>query len=691
MTTNWKDELNLAQKEAVMYGDGPLLVIAGAGTGKTKTLAGRVAWLIENGTSPDRILLLTFTRRAATEMLQRATQLSGQSSTGKVWGGTFHATANRLLRQYGRAINLPPEFTVMDQSDSADLMNIVRSDLGHHKSKRRFPNKNTLISVYSRVVNSRTKLKQVLQKHFPWCEDDYEGVREIFGKYRDQKREQHVLDYDDLLLYWSALNRAESVASTLANRFDYILVDEYQDTNTIQAEILEGLCPASRAKRNIMVVGDDAQSIYSFRAATVENIIEFPEKFEGTKVIKLEENYRSVQPILDASNAVMELAEQGYEKTLYSNRKSHHKPKLITCRDEDDQSTVLVDAILKKLEEGVALKKQAVLFRAGWHSDRLEVELTRRNVPFVKFGGLKFVEAAHVKDMLGILRILENPDDELSWFRVLQLMDGVGPVTARKIIQNLKQTGASEQAGRLRNLVDNPPVVPAAARAEFDAFRSMIRDCIQADSGGESGLAPSSQVERIRKFYQPIFTRVYDNPTVRVRDLDQLEQVAGGYQSRSQFLTDLTLDPPSATQDLAQDPLLDEDYLILSTIHSAKGCEWDSVSIIHTADGMIPSDMACGTVEEIEEERRLLYVAMTRARDSLDIYCPLRYYKHGSRFGDTHTYAQLTRFIPDSIHHLFDREGSFNAGDQTDTPQEGFGSSDAIKEVDGMLDDLWGD
>ena len=675
---DWLNELNPAQREAVTCPDGPVLVIAGAGTGKTKTLASRVAWLIEQGTPADRILLLTFTRRAAAEMLGRAARFAG-AQANKVWGGTFHATANRLLRLYGRAVGLSATFTVMDQADSEDLMNLIRGELGLAKAKKRFPRKGTLSAIYSRMVNSRMKLKAVLQAAFPWCEDDIDGIRAIFEAYVRRKREQNVLDYDDLLLHWQALMDAPEVGDKVAGRFDHVLVDEYQDTNVVQAEILVAM---RRRNGNIMVVGDDAQSIYSFRSATVRNMLDFPRQFPKARTITLEENYRSVQPILDASNAVMEQAGERYTKNLFTRRQGGEKPALVTYLDETEQCNAVCDRILARREEGVPLMRQAVLFRAGHHSAQLEVELTRRNIPFVKYGGLKFVEAAHVKDLIAILRILENPADQMSWYRVLLLMPGVGPAAARKLMAGLGIGGDGGGAGNpLRALQDAPPKPPPAAEKAFQVFRSAMRNCTTGK------VPPAAQVERIRRFYEPIFERVYENPKVRLRDLDQLELIASNYRSRSKFITDLTLDPPRSTGDLAGKPLLDDDYLILSTIHSAKGCEWDAVYIIHAADGMIPSDMATGSAEEIDEERRLLYVAMTRAKDSLGIFFPLRYYHRGRGLSDAHSYAQVSRFLADVQARLFARS---TAGAQQDEehPAEDAGQGGS-RTVDDKLRDLW--
>ncbi len=431
-TQPWLEELNPAQRRAVTHGDGPLLVVAGAGSGKTKTLACRVAYLIDRGIRPERILLLTFTRRAAREMLGRAERLTGRGASGKVWGGTFHSVANRLLRMYGNAFGLSPNFTVMDQSDGADLMDLLRSELGFAEKGRRFPKKDTLTSIYSRTVNSATPLGEVIRKHFPWCavtEDDLQDIAAIFEAYTERKRAQQILDYDDLLLYWRALGAAPEMAERIEALFDHVLVDEYQDTNGIQADILSSL----RTKNhNVMVVGDDAQAIYSFRAASVENILEFPKRFPNTTIVKLEQNYRSTTAILAATNRVIAHSDRRYTKELWSTKTSEDRPKLITCVDEPQQSDEVCARVLALREQGLRLTDQAVLFRTGHHSAQLEIELALRNIPFVKFGGLKFVEAAHVKDVLAMLRILENPFDELAWFRVLQLIEGVGAATARQ-------------------------------------------------------------------------------------------------------------------------------------------------------------------------------------------------------------------------------------------------------------------
>jgi DNA helicase-2/ATP-dependent DNA helicase PcrA len=677
---SWMDGLNAGQREAVTAGDGPVLVVAGAGSGKTLTLACRVAYLIESGVPPQRILLLTFSRRASREMLGRAGQFAEEAVSGKVWGGTFHAIANRLLRGYGRPIGVRPDFTVMDQGDSADLMNLIRGELGLGARDRRFPRKDTLASIYSRTVNAGTKLSLVLERDFPWCCREIEGIRSVFERYAVRKREQNVLDYDDLLIYWVALMRAP-VGSHVAGLFDHVLVDEYQDTNSLQAAILRGM---RRDNANVMVVGDDAQSIYSFRSATNRNILDFAEQFPGARIVRLEQNYRSTPPILAASNSVIALSPERHEKTLWSERPGERRPQLLTCLDEREQSDAVCRSILAHREEGTLLREQAVLFRAAHHSDLLEVEMTRRNIPFVKYGGLKFLEAAHVKDLLAVMRILENPYDEVSWFRVLQLLDGVGPSGARALMKSLgvRREGGDGSVSPLARLSSDPPHVPTSGVVDFEGLRGSIADCLSP------GLAVAGQVERLRRFLEPIVHRKYASPRERLRDLEQLEHLASGQASRGRFISELTLDPPSSTADLAGPPLLDEDYVILSTIHSAKGCEWDVVHVIHAADGMIPSDMATGSEEGVEEERRLLYVAMTRAKDALHVYFPLRYYRRPRGLEDPHAYAQLTRFIPPSVREHFDEQVSVGAADEQDPVHAG--GIGAPAEVDAFLSSLWG-
>jgi len=640
---SWLEDLNPEQRKAVTHGDGPLLVVAGAGSGKTRTLAYRVAWLVANRIDPGRILLLTFTRRAAEEMLKRAAAIVERGAgqlTGRVWGGTFHATANRLLRIYAKAADIEPDFTVMDQPDAEDMLNVIRHDMGLHTREKRFPRKRTCLSIYSRCVNGSDSLEDVLLRHFPWCAEWQEQLKRLFQLYVKRKQQRNVMDYDDLLLYWAHLVSDSKMGDEIGSRFDHVLVDEYQDTNCVQARILQGL---RRENRNIMVVGDDAQSIYSFRAATVRNMFDFPKQFPGTTVITLEENYRSVTPILEVTNRVIAQARERYTKDLWAARGAGQRPRLVTCKNEAQQDEYVIDRVLEHYEQGVPLREQAVLFRAAHLSGSLEVELTRRNIPYHKYGGLRFLEAAHIKDLLAFLRVLENPLDEMAWFRALQILDGIGPSTAARIIQHVAEQDRDPRS--LRSFA-----APPAAREGMSALADVMDDLVP-----NPAMAPASQVERVREFYQPLLPKLYENATARARDLDNLEQIASGYRSRRRFLVDLQLDPPTSTSDLAGPPAKDEDWLVLSTIHSAKGCEWDAVYLIHAADGFLPSDMSTGSEEEIEEELRLTYVAMTRARDFLYVTWPLRYYHKWHALGDRHSYAQLCRFFSEDVCAGLDR------------------------------------
>ena len=650
------EKLNPQQRMAVEHGTltegshvaGPLLVIAGAGSGKTNTLAHRVAHLIVKGADPRRILLMTFSRRAASEMARRVERIcaevlganSGIMADALAWSGTFHGIGARLLRDYAEQIGVDPAFTIHDREDSADLMNIVRHDLGFSKTENRFPTKGTCLAIYSRVVNSEGELPLVLRDAFPWCATWEHQLRELFGAYVEAKQAQNVLDYDDLLLYWAQMVAEPMIAEDIGSRFDHVLVDEYQDTNRLQSSILLALKPDGQG---LTVVGDDAQSIYSFRAATVRNILDFPASFSpAANIVTLDRNYRSTQPILAAANAVIDLASERFTKNLWTERQSAERPRLVTVRDEADQARFVADKVLENREEGVKLKSQAVLFRASHHSGPLEVELTRRNIPFVKFGGLKFLDSAHVKDMLAALRFAQNPRDRVAGFRLMQILPGVGPSTAQKVLDHM-----AEDPSPVAALAAMP--APPRSGDDWTSFVSTMQQLKTGKAGWPA------EIELVRQWYEPHLERLHEDASARLADLIQLEQIAGGYASRERFLTELTLDPPDATSDQAGVPLLDEDYLILSTIHSAKGQEWTKVFMLNVIDGCIPSDLAVGTTAEIEEERRLLYVAMTRAKDSLDLVVPQRFFTYGQNSqGDRHVYASRSRFIPATLLQFFE-------------------------------------
>src|SRR5579863_2897104 len=649
------DKLNPQQRRAGEHGGlpladcGPLLIIAGAGSGKTNTLAHRVVHLIENGADPRRIMLLTFSRRAAAEMTRRVGRIFADATRGHstnmtdaiAWAGTFHSIGARLLREYADDIGLAPAFTIHDREDSADLMNLIRHELGYSKTKERFPAKATCLAIYSRAVNSETPLKDVLGSCFPWCAAWHDELRRLFAHYVEAKQSQNVLDYDDLLLYWAYMMQEPSIAEHVAQRFDHVLVDEYQDTNRLQASVLLALKPSGKG---VTVVGDDAQAIYSFRAATVRNILDFPGHFTPpAEVVTLEQNYRSTRPILKAANAVIDLAEERFTKNLWSERNSAERPRMVGVRDEADQALYVVEKVLENREAGLALKAQAVLFRASHHSGALEVELTRRNIPFVKFGGLKFLEAAHIKDVLALLRFAENPRDRVAGFRVIQLLPGIGPATAAKTLDRV--AAVSDPVEGLNGMK-----VPPAAAEDWPIFVEAIR-LVRSGAAGWP-----AELDLVRHWYEPHLDRIHEDASLRQADLHQLVQIAATYPSRQRFLTELTLDPPDATSDRAGAPLLDEDYLILSTIHSAKGQEWKSVFILNAVDGCLPSDLATGSSAEIEEERRLLYVAMTRAKDHLHLIHPQRFFAHQQRrLGDRHVYAPRSRFITAAMLHRFER------------------------------------
>ena len=646
--------LNAEQRVAATYGvqasagaTPPLLIIAGAGTGKTKTLTHRVAHLILNGADPRRILLMTFARRMAAQMIRRvehicADALKRRTAGGRhaiEWAGTFHAVGAKLLRLYAESIGLNPSFSILDRADAEDLMDLVRDELGFTRTRNRFPKKSTCLAIYSYAVNAQAPLKKTLVEVFPWCVEWEDALNRLFGAYVAAKQAQGALDYDDLLLYWAKMMQVPALAAQVARRFDHVLVDEYQDTNALQAAVLLGLKPDGRG---LTVVGDDAQSIYSFRSASVRNILDFPALFEPpAHTTRLEQNYRSTQAILEACNGVIARASEGFAKTLFSRRSEPGKPVLAMVADEAAQVDFVVARVLANREAGIELREQAVLVRASHHSGELEIELTRRNIPFVKFGGLKFLEAAHVKDVLSILRWAENPLDQVAALRVLKLMPGIGPAAARRALDLMHGPVTDFSA-----LVKFTP--PAAARESWAGFLSAMRELAAARDW-------TSQIERLRLWYDPLLAVRYDSAHTRLGDLDQLERIACQHPSRLAFLTDLALDPPEAVGAEAGPPLKDEDWLVLSTIHSAKGQEWRAVYVLNVVDGCIPSDLATATSAEIEEERRLLYVAMTRARDDLVLMQPMRYYVRGQRSGsDKHVYAPRSRFVRDDDMHSFE-------------------------------------
>jgi DNA helicase-2/ATP-dependent DNA helicase PcrA len=643
--------LNPRQRQAVLHGsapgeDGPLLVIAGAGTGKTNTLAHRVAALIARGADPAAILLLTFSRRAAVEMTRRVQRHASGTGTARdavplPWAGTFHAIAARLLREYAGRIGIDASFTIHDREDSADLMNLARHEAGLSATHKRFPAKGTCLAIYSKTVNTGRPLGDVLADGFPWCAPWEMELRALFAAYVDAKQAQDVLDYDDLLLYWAGLLQAPALQAEVGARFSHVLVDEYQDTNRLQADILRALKPDGRG---LTVVGDDAQAIYAFRGATVRNILDFPRQFEPpATIVTLEMNYRSTQPILDACNAVIGLAPERFTKNLFSERRAGARPCLVALADDSAQARYVADEVLALRETGVALRAQAVLFRTSSHSLALELELGRRNVPFVKFGGLKFLETAHVKDLLACLRWAENLRDRVAGLRTLLLVPGIGPKTASRTLASM--AAAADPLDVLARWQ-----APAGSAESVAGLVALLRALAAQPQRWPQDIALA------RRWLEPHLLVRYDQVEARVADLAALESVAATYPSRAQFLTDLTLDPPAAVSDEADGTRLDDDYLVLSTIHSAKGQEWSAVYLLNAVDGCIPSDLATGSTDDVEEERRLLYVAMTRAREHLHVVVPQRFYVHAqAASGDRHVHAARTRFIPAHLEGHFER------------------------------------
>ncbi len=635
----WLSRLNPEQAAAATHPGGALLILAGAGTGKTTTLCSRVAWLVNEGVAPERILLLTFTRRAAREMLGRARSLVAMpGGAGSVVGGTFHSVAHRFVRMHASSLGLAAGFAVLDAGDAADLLDLIREEHGHAQRDRRFPKKSTLLDIYSRTVNAQRTLSEVVAESFPWCEEHVEEIAALLKAYTARKRTLSALDLDDLLLYWRALAADEVIGAALEDAFDHVLIDEYQDVNGLQVEIVRSL---RRRCRELTAVGDDMQAIYGWRSASPRHILEFGRHFPEATVVTLERNYRSSQQILDTANAVAEQATRSYRKQLHTEDRDGTRPELIFIRDESSQATEVCERVLRAREQGMDLREQAVLMRTSHDSDLLELELTRRQIPFVKYGGLRYLEAAHVKDLIALFRLVDNPRNELSWFRVLQLFEGVGPVTARRALDVLVGAGAGGGDG-LVAWDQARERLPAAVRESADGLIDALRT---ARVPGPTG--PRAEV--LRDALAPLISARYPDGPVRLTDLEQLVAAARESSDLGHFAAELALDPPQSSADLAGPPLLDEDYLVLSTIHSAKGLEWGAVHVLAIYDGNFPACMSAGTSEEIDEERRLLYVAMTRARRQLHLYVPVRYYHRPRGIDDAHGYGKPSRFLTDAV------------------------------------------
>jgi len=670
-------ELNSAQLEVVRTIEGPLLVIAGAGSGKTRTLTCRMAYLVAQGVSPQKILLLTFTRKAAREMVERAGSLL-KIDCSKIMGGTFHSISQYMLRFYGHLIGYPSNFTILDRGDAEDLLHLLRNSLGLAEKKKRFPKKNTLAAIHSKLINQKKSLEEVLSSEYPNFLDYLPEIERLFAEYQNYKREHYLMDYDDLLLNWlEVLKNFPQVREEVGKRFEFLMVDEYQDTNFLQGEIIKYM---AEKHQNVMVVGDDSQSIYGFRGADYRNIFEFPKIFKNTKIIKLEENYRSTQPILDLANAVISSARIKYTKVLYTKKKEGEKPTVFYAQDEAESSRFVADRILELVEKGIKLSQIAVLFRSAFHSFDLEVELAKRNIPFVKFGGMKLLESAHVKDFLALLKISSNPLDFLSWNRVLLLLEGIGPRTAEKIIAKLKAS---------THLLFDPSTILSqfSSLKELQRLTSLLRD-LQKIS--EKNLF--ERLSTIWEFYEPIFQMVYyEDYHRREKDIEGLLALSQKYESAEEFLADLALEPIE-TDEVEKKPDKEE-YLTLSTVHSAKGLEWHTVFIISLVEGRFPSGYSINNEEELEEERRLFYVAITRARERLYLVVPTTIYVPG----EGKVLAKPSRFlkeVPPSLFQIYEEkkeeldktnisetsQGNFKPGDLVKHPH--FGEGEVIEVLD---------
>ncbi|HEU5267602.1 MAG TPA: ATP-dependent helicase [Jatrophihabitans sp.] len=636
-TAAWDAGLDDAQLAAVSHDGGPLVIVAGAGTGKTRTLTARVARLLADGVDPARILLLTFTRRSAADMLARAAVLCGNPrAAGRLWGGTFHAVAHRLIGLHADALGLPQGISVLDQADARDLMDLLRSDHGLAGSGERFPRASTLADAYSRAVNTGQPARAVIAAQFPWCEPHIDAILALFRGYTARKRAGGLLDFDDLLLAWRSLLADPVVGPGLVARWDHVLVDEYQDVNRVQVDIVAALRPGGLG---LTVVGDDAQAIYGFRGADAAHLTDLATSLPGATVIRLERNFRSRQPLLDLANVVRP-ATDDLGLRLFADRADpadtarNARPRLVRCYDAAAEAREVADRVLEVVEAGARLRDQAVLMRAAHHSDLLEIELTARRVPFVKYGGLKFLDAAHVKDFLAGLRLLDNPADEIAWFRLLRLHAGIGPARARELLGVL-QPAAGDVAARHPETV---AAAPAPARTKLAATLAGL-------AGARDQRSTVDRARGVLALLRPLLVRRYPDHPTRLEDLDRLLSAAAAAPTLAEYVAALTLDPPTSSTEVAAPPHLDEDYLTLSTVHSAKGLEWDHVHVIGLVDGAFPSDMALTTADGLLDEQRLFYVALTRARDQLTMYTPLRIPIHRYTGSDRHTLAPASRFL----------------------------------------------
>jgi DNA helicase II / ATP-dependent DNA helicase PcrA len=662
------ERLNEEQRRAATHAAGPLLVLAGAGTGKTRTLVARAAWLRSRGVPASRILLLTFTRRAADDMLARvAPQVPAAGD--RICGGTFHAIAHRIIRAHAESFSLPPEFSVLDPADVTDLLDVLRTDHDLVGAQRRAPRAAVCADIYTRCVNTHSTVADVVRGGFPWCADFTGQLAALFRGYVAHKRGHGLVDFDDLLLLWRAALADPAAGKTLRGLYDAVLVDEYQDVNTVQADIVRLLQPTGDG---LTCVGDDAQAIYSFRGADPAHLRALGETFPGLAVIRLTRNYRSSDAVLQLANSVRPQS-PGLELALASGRGAGQVPVLVRCHDEATQAREICARVLAAHESGVELREQAVLVRAAHHSDVLEVELSVRGIPFVKYGGLRFTEAAHVKDFLAAARVVTNPADDLAWFRLLRLHEGIGPVHARRIIETI----APADPAPFDRWPEATAAAPLRARAAVTATVAALADAAGLERSADRAIAILAALA------DPLRAR-YPDAGVRLADLERLTDAVASRPSLHDALVELALDPPVSTSDLAGPPRLDQDFLVISTMHSAKGLEWRVVHLPHLVDGAVPSDMALGTAVGLAEELRLFYVAVTRARDQLYLYAPLRIHHHRAGRDDRHSYAQLTRFLDAAALACCEVT-------EAEPPRPLIPRVPALAaRVDAALDDLWG-
>ncbi|MBA94204.1 MAG: hypothetical protein CMP21_00315 [Rickettsiales bacterium] len=630
-----KNELNDAQQQAAFFGEGPLLIIAGAGSGKTKTLVYRVANLVDKGIPAEQILLLTFTRKAAEEMLKRASLILDHRCDN-ISGGTFHGFANTALRQYAQHIGFEPNFTILDRSDSEDLIKTIRKDKSLSATDKRFPKKGTLASLFSKSTNTSTPIDKIVMSDYPQFLDFTDDIKLIETEYHHQKKLMQVMDYDDLLIrFLECVTQNPDIQQRFKAYYQYILVDEYQDTNSIQARLVKSIL--NETHNNITVVGDDAQSIYSFRGAHFQNIIKFPDHFPNTTIVKLEQNYRSTQPILDLTNAMIANATHHFSKTLFSENESDVKPEIIETVNDNEQSKFICKKILELREKDIPLSKIAVLIRSGWHSNDLELELKAHNLPFQKMGGFKFVETSHIKDVLSYCQIIYNPLDLISWTRLLLLLDGCGAAAAKKITSAIPAN-----LHQLETIISNHKTKKYAS--DLLTLLKLVADPTTKT------LKPSLILDRALTLYNPLFKLKYDDFHKRQSDIDSLVTIIDRFKTLDTMLTELSLDPPNTTQAGSDAVDREDEKLCLSTIHSSKGLEWHTVFILSAIDGYIPSFQSLGDIEQIEEERRLLYVALTRAekelyimKPNLDLSTSNHYKFSGMQF------SNITRFLDQKI------------------------------------------